>query len=103
MTLHELLEEAAAGSPDLEAVTAPDGEVVWSRAGITFAVVSGDGDAAEFALDLVVASAASRTPDVAPSPRGAGWVILRPAVLDDHALDRARAWFDSARRRIARG
>lgn len=103
MTLRELLEEAAAGSPDLEAVATPDGGIAWSRAGTPFAVVSGDGAAAEFALDPVVASAASRTPDVAPSPRGAGWVIIRPAVLDDHALDRARAWFDSARRRIARG
>ena len=102
MTLRELLEDVAAGLPDLEAVTAPDGGVIWARAGIPFAALSAGGAAAEFALDPVVGAAASRTPDVAPSPRGAGWVILRPAVLDDHALDRARAWFVSAHRRIAR-
>jgi len=103
LTLRELLEEVAAGSPDLEAVATPDGGIAWSRADTPFAVVSGDGAVAEFALDPVVGAAASRTPDVAPSPRGAGWVMLRPAILDDHALDRARAWFESARRRIARG
>ena len=57
---------------------------------------------AEFALDPPVASAAARTPDVSPSPRGPGWVRFGPGVLDDHAADRATAWFASAHRRLTR-
>jgi hypothetical protein len=103
MTLLALLEEAAAGLSDIEVRTAPTGEVTWSRGGRPFAVVSGDGAAAEFALDPAVAAAASRTPDVVPSGLGAEWVLFRPAVLDDHGRDRARAWFESAYRRLSTG
>ena len=33
--------------------------------------------------------------------RAAGWVTLRPAILDGHAVDRATAWFESAWRASA--
>ena len=45
-------------------------------------------------------TAAIRTPDATPSPRGPGWVAFAPAELDDHAADRAVAWFASAHRRL---
>jgi hypothetical protein len=66
-------------------------------------VLSGDGSAAEFALDNAVAAAAARTPDVVPSGRGPGWVLLRPTALDDHGAHRVAAWFASAHRRLSRG
>lgn len=103
MNLRELLDEAAAGLPDVEAAPGPGGEVIWSRAGRPFAAISGDGRDAEFGLDAAVAGAAARTPDVAPSGRGSGWVLFQPDVLDDHGADRAAAWFASAHRRLARG
>lgn len=102
MTLRELLDDAAAEVDDIETITAADGGVTWSRNGRPFAAIEGGGDAAEFALDPAVAAAAARTPDVGPSARGSGWVRFRPATLDDHAADRARAWFESAHRRLGR-
>ena len=45
-------------------------------------------------------NAAARTPDVRRSPRGPGWVELRPPVVDGHAADRANAWFLSGHRRL---
>jgi hypothetical protein len=36
-----------------------------------------------------------------PSTCGRGWVTLRPAILDGHAVDRATAWFESAWRASA--
>jgi hypothetical protein len=53
-------------------------------------------DEVSFRLSPAVAAAAIRTPDTEPSPRGPEWVALRPAVVDDHALDRAVAWLESA-------
>jgi hypothetical protein len=103
VNLHELLTETAARLPDVEASAAPSGEVTWSDAGRPFAALDGDGAAAEFALDPAVAAAACRTPDVALSGRGPGWVRFGPAALDDHGLDRARAWFESAQRRLRPG
>ncbi|MDO8485072.1 MAG: hypothetical protein Q7S35_09025 [Candidatus Limnocylindrales bacterium] len=103
MSLRELLSDAAAGLPDVEAGTRPGGEVTWSHAGRPFAVLSGDGKAAEFELDAAVAAAAARTPDVVPSGRGPGWVLFRPAALDDHAADRVAAWLASAHLRLSRG
>lgn len=102
MTLRELLEGTAA---ELDGVQVDQGATgfSWSRAGRPFAVLSADGAEAEFALDGPVAAAATRTPGVSPSSRGAGWVTFRPAVLDDHAADRAAAWFASAHRQLARG
>jgi len=81
----------------------PGGEMTWSRAARPFAVLSADGNAVEFALDPPVASAAARTPDVGPSRRGRGWVLFRPAVLDDQAADRAAAWLASAHRHVMSG
>jgi len=71
------------------------------RRGRPFAVVEADGLAATFRLAPAVASAALRTPATAPSPRGRGWVTLRPLDLNGHAIDRATAWFQSAWRASA--
>jgi len=101
VNLRELLTEAAAGVAGVEAAAGPAGDVVWSASGRPFAVLAGDG-AAEFALDPAVAAAACRTPDVVPSRRGPDWVLFRPTMLDEHGADRARAWFESAQRRLAR-
>jgi transcription elongation factor len=100
VTLGELLAELAVGLPGIEVSVPPDGATAWSRAGRPFAVVSADGSAAEFGLDPAIAAAAVRTPDVTSSDRGPGWVTFTPAVLDDHAADRAEAWFASAHRRL---
>jgi hypothetical protein len=56
-------------------------------------------DAAEFRLREAVGAAALRTPNVAASDRGAGWVRFAPRHLDGHARDRALAWLESAWRR----
>lgn len=103
MNLADLLREAAAELDDVEATEDAAGTVSWARAGRPFATLSADGTAAEFALDPAVAAAAARTPDVAPSGRGPGWVGFRPSIADEHALDRAEAWFDSAHRRGGQG
>jgi hypothetical protein len=100
VNLRELLEAAATELSGAVTAAEDDTSVTWSRAGRAFAVAAADGSRAEFALDPAVADAASRTPDVAPSPRGAGWVVFAPAALDDHAADRATAWFGSAYRRV---
>jgi hypothetical protein len=103
VSLRGVLDEAAIGLTDIETAAQPDGSPGWSRVRRLFAVLSADGTAAEFALDPVVAAAAARTPDVALSGRGAGWVRFSPAVLDDHGVDRAAAWFASAYRVASRG
>lgn len=69
----------------------------WSRAGVAFAVLRPG--AIEVRLDEAIATAAVRTPDVAPSPRGREWVRFSPRTLDGHAIDRLNAWFDLAYRR----
>ena len=74
-----------------------DGVVTWTRGGQPFAVLGPTG--IEVRLDRAVAAAASRTPDVAPSPRGSDWVRFNPHELDAHALDRLRAWVELAYRR----
>ena len=96
MTLRALLEEAVGDLDEVESVQAGDG-VEWRRGERTFAAV--DGDAAEFRLDPLVATAALRTPDTQPSQRGSDWVRFSPETLDDHTLDRAEAWLASAWRR----
>jgi hypothetical protein len=101
VNLRDLLGDAAASHPDIDAVDAPDGSVTWTAAGQPFAVLGGDGSVAEFRLDPAVAAAAVRTPDVSASGRGPGWVTFRPAALDAHAADRAAAWFASAHRRLS--
>src|SRR5262245_13289228 len=69
----------------------------WSRGNVEFAVVGPLG--AELRLDEPIAGAATRTPDTAPTPRGAEWVRFNPRELDGHALDRLRAWLELAYRR----
>ena len=100
MNLRELLEEEGGDLPGIETTVGPDGTITWSRGSRPFAVAAADGSSAEFALDLVVADAAARTPDVILSSRGPGWVTFTPAELDDHAADRAVAWLASAHRRL---
>ena len=99
MTIAELLSEAATGLVGVLSTMTAGGGTTWSRGGRPFAVVSADGFGAEFGLDPGVAAAAVRTPDVVASERGPGWVAFAPAELDDHAIDRAVAWFTSAHRR----
>ena len=100
MTLGELLAAAALELPEVRSATDALGTVTWSRGGKPFATLSADGATASFALDGAVAAAAARTPDVAGSSRGVGWVDFTPGELDDHAADRAGAWFASAHRRL---
>ncbi len=65
--------------------------------GRVFAVLGPD--FLEVALDPPVASAALRTPDTRPSPRGAGWIAFGPRQADRFALDRAEAWLRLGHRR----
>lgn len=74
-----------------------DGIVTWARAGVPFAVLGPTG--IEVRLDRAIAAAASRTPDTAPSSRGADWIRFNPRELDAHAVDRLRAWLELAYRR----
>ena len=95
LTLAEVL-AAAAEELDGISVADVDGLTTWSAAGHPFATLAGD--RAEFRLDPLVARAALRTPDTAPSSRGPDWVAFSPALLDDPAIDRAEAWFLSGHR-----
>ena len=74
-----------------------DGIVTWARAGVPFAMLGPTG--IEVRLDRAIAAAASRTPDTAPSSRGADWIRFNPRELDAHAVDRLRAWLELAYRR----
>lgn len=97
-TLAAVLDEAGADLEDAQRSAASSGDTVeWSIGGITFAAVGGG--QAEFRLDPMVAAAALRTPDTAPSSRGRDWVAFAPSELDRHAIDRATAWLASAWRR----
>ena len=98
MTLRDLL-EAAARDADVAASTAADDSTVWSAGGRDVVVLDPTGATVSFRLDPVLAGAARRTPDVSASPRGPEWVAFRPMTLDEHALDRAEAWFAAAVRR----
>lgn len=100
MNLRELLEVEAIELPGAEPSLDPDGSITWSRGNRPFATVTAEGSSAEFALDPLVADAATRTPDVSQSSRGPGWVTFTPKHLDDHAADRATAWLASAHRRL---
>lgn len=77
-----------------------DGEVVLLAVRERVFAVLGP-DFLEVALDPPVASAALRTPDTRPSPRGAGWIAFAPARTDRFALDRAEAWLRLGYRRAA--
>ena len=96
MTLRDALAESAEGVDEVSTTTDADGAVAYVAGGRTVAVVAAAGSSAEFLLTTAVASAAVRTPDTAPSPRGPGWVRFEPADLDDHAIDRAVAWLGFA-------
>jgi hypothetical protein len=74
-----------------------DGAVTWSRAGVDFAALGEAG--VEIRLDPPIAAAATRTPDTAPSARGAEWIRFNPRELDGHAVDRLRAWLELGYRR----
>ena len=100
MSLKDVLETVAAGlNPAPDAAVLPDGSTEWSREGVVFAALEGTGDVVVFRLDPTLAAAAQRTPDTGPTPRGNPWVVFGPGVLDEHAIDRARAWFEAAYRR----
>jgi hypothetical protein len=99
-TLRQALDGVARGS-GLVGATDATGDTTWSIAERPFAVLDAAGLTACFHLDPVLAAAACRTPDTTASPRGPGWVDLRPVVVDAHAIDRAVAWFAAAARRAA--
>ena len=82
--------------PEARSMSA-DGVVVWRRGGREFAALGTIG--IEIRLDAPIAAAAIRTPDAAPSRRGADWIRFSPRELDPHALDRLRAWLELAYRR----
>lgn len=74
-----------------------DGVVVWTRGDVRFAALGPTG--IEIRLDRAISAAATRTPDTAPSSRGADWIRFNPRELDGHAVDRLRAWLELAYRR----
>jgi hypothetical protein len=94
--LGQIMEAAASALEAVERRPARGG-AEWSIGGVTFAAVQPD--TAEFRLAPPVVAAALRTPDTSRSPRGADWVAFRPAILDQHAIDRGTAWLASAWRR----
>jgi hypothetical protein len=85
--------EQAAGLEGAEVVPV-DGRLELRCDGEPFAALTAG--AVELRLRPEVAEAALRTPDVVPSPRGSGWVLFGPPVLDGFARDRAAAWLESA-------
>jgi hypothetical protein len=92
--LLDALDAVAIGQTQVARRPTPGGGVEYLRGGRPFAAV--EVEEASFLLAPSVAAAALRTPDVTASRRGPGWVTLRPAVLDGHAIDRATAWLESA-------
>jgi hypothetical protein len=86
---------------DLDGVTRRrDGQVVLLAVRERVFAVLGP-EMLEVALDPPIASAALRTPDTRPSPRGAGWIAFTPKAADRFALDRAEAWIRLGYRRAA--
>lgn len=98
MTLRDVL-DAAAAEAGATAQVGADGGRVWAAGGQLFAALDQTGTTASFRLDRELAAAARRTPDVSASSRGPEWVDFRPSAPDDHAADRAAAWFAAAFRR----
>ncbi len=100
MTLADVLAAAA----DEAGITAapsgePDNGTIWAAGGRPFATLDVTSAIASFRLDAELAGAALRTPDVKASFLGPEWVEFRPSAMDDHAADRAAAWFLAAFRR----
>jgi hypothetical protein len=95
VTLAEALADVAA---ELPGVTRRErsGATQYELRDGAFAVLEAGGEAASFLLAQAVADAAVHTPDTVTSTRGPGWVTLQPTVMDDHAIDRAVAWLQSA-------
>jgi hypothetical protein len=91
--------DAAATQSGVEGERQADGTTTWSGVAGPFAALAADGASAEFRLDPTLADAATRTPDVTSTSRGAAWVRFTPRELDGHAIDRALAWFAAAARR----
>ena len=89
----------AAGSMGLVATQGPDG-LTYSVGDTVVLVVAGA--TAEFRLRADVAAAAARTPDAAPSPRGAEWVAFTPGTFDRFTTDRINAWILFAAREAGR-
>ena len=97
-TLGALLDDLARRLPDVRIARVAT-RAEWSRGGVAFAAI--DDDALEVRLDGPIAAAALRTPDTGEASRGRPWVRFAPPALDDHAIDRATAWFELAYRRAA--
>ncbi len=95
-SLAVVVAEAAAGVGGIDSRTGSDGWHEFLIGDRSFAALAPIGEAASFRLLRAVADAALRTPDTEPSARGPEWVTLRPITIDDHARDRAVAWFESA-------
>jgi hypothetical protein len=72
-----------------------DGGVVsYQRGGTIFARVSAD--SLEVRLPFDIADAALRTPDTSVVPGDLSWVRFTPQGREQHATDRAAAWFQMA-------
>ena len=91
-----LLEETAATLGGVLARTDSSG-LTWTVDGQPIASLAGG--TALFRIGREIGAAALKTPDTSASTLGPEWVGFRPATLDDHARDRAVAWFGAAHRR----
>jgi hypothetical protein len=82
-----------------EVAASADGEgVAYSRHGAVFTRVFGP--ALEVRLPADIAEAALRTPDTSAADEP-GWVRFAPKSDEQHATDRAEAWFVTAWRHAA--
>jgi hypothetical protein len=99
-SLSQTVREALLGRDGVREVAVARG-FEYRRRGHLFAALGLD--ALEVDLGVEIARAAVRTPDTAPSDRGAGWVRFAPARMDRLARDRAIAWVEVAWRRAAGG
>jgi len=89
------IEAIAAAIPGIERHAVPEG-TRYLLGGVEFAAISSG--LASFRLRQDVAVAALKTPGVAASGRGPGWVELVARHLDQFTLDRATSWFGAAAR-----
>ena len=64
----------------------------YARDGVPFAWRPEE-NVLELRLGVDIAEAAMRTPDAHVSERGGAWVRFTPGIWDEHARDRAQAWF----------
>jgi hypothetical protein len=102
-SLKELFDDLAHKAGDVALAAQGGGpKNEYQRRGQVFAVVEAPASA-ELRLRADIAEAARRTPATGGSERGPEWVRFEPPELDDHALDRAEAWFLSAWRAAGEG